>query len=69
VVKGLAKQGNCLRHGQPAEHVDAGLFARAKSGYSPMTTAMITDASGTPVALRQAGALPPVASSGGGGAG
>jgi hypothetical protein len=36
VVKGLAKQGNCLRHDLLVKCVDVNLFA-SKSGYSPMT--------------------------------
>lgn len=41
MVKGLARPWDCLRHDREVEHVDAGLFVM-KSGYSPMTPAMIT---------------------------
>jgi hypothetical protein len=37
VVKGLARFGNCVRHGpERTKCVDANLFG-VKSGYSPMT--------------------------------
>lgn len=36
MVKGLAKQGNCLHHDLWVKYVDVSLFI-LKSGYSPMT--------------------------------
>ena len=39
MVKGLARPGDCSRHGLSAKCVDASLFV-VKSGYSPMTGAV-----------------------------
>ena len=41
MVKGLAKQGNCLRHDPKVKCVDVSLFA-SKSGYSPMTARILS---------------------------
>lgn len=41
MVKGLARRWSCLRHDRKVKCVDVSLFG-VKSGYSPMTSAILT---------------------------